>query len=58
LECENTYDPPKRRFKPEPRGATSQKTIFFIVIAVKTSNLTEIKSNWRHDTQVENPCTA
>jgi hypothetical protein len=27
----------------EPRGVTSQKTPFFIVTAVKTSNLTMIK---------------
>jgi hypothetical protein len=26
--------------EPEPHGAKTQKTIFFIVIAVKTSNLT------------------
>jgi hypothetical protein len=32
--------PPKRRFLQEPRGTTSQKTEFFIVTAVKTSNLT------------------
>jgi hypothetical protein len=32
--------PPKRRFLQEPRGVTSQKTPFFIVTAVKTSNLT------------------
>jgi hypothetical protein len=31
---------PKRRFIQEPRGVTSQKTPFFIVTAVKTSNLT------------------
>jgi hypothetical protein len=30
----------KRRFLQEPHGATSQKTTFFIVTAVKTSNLT------------------
>jgi hypothetical protein len=30
------------RFKPYPHGATSQKTIFFIVIAVKTSNITYV----------------
>jgi hypothetical protein len=33
------YVPPKHRFEPEPHGAISQKTIFFIVIAMKTSNL-------------------
>jgi hypothetical protein len=32
--------PPKRRFLQEPRGETTQKTPFFIVTAVKTSNLT------------------
>jgi hypothetical protein len=32
--------PPKRRFTQDLRGATSQKTAFFIVTAVKTSNLT------------------
>jgi hypothetical protein len=31
--------PPKRRFLQEPQGVTSQETAFFIVIAVKTSNL-------------------
>jgi hypothetical protein len=34
------YDPPKRRLTPFLHGATSQKTAFFIVTAVKTSNLT------------------
>jgi hypothetical protein len=33
------YVPPKRRFTQDPHGATSQKTAFFIVTAVKTSNL-------------------
>jgi hypothetical protein len=32
-------DPPKRRFLQEPHGVTSQKAPFFIVTAVKTSNL-------------------
>jgi hypothetical protein len=32
--------PPKRRFLQEPHGITTQKTPFFIVTAVKTSNLT------------------
>jgi hypothetical protein len=32
--------PQKRRFLQEPHGVTSQKTEFFIVTAVKTSNLT------------------
>jgi hypothetical protein len=31
---------PKRWFLLEPHGVTSQKTPFFIVTAVKTSNLT------------------
>jgi hypothetical protein len=31
---------PKYRFLKEPHGVTSQKTPFFIVTAVKTSNLT------------------
>jgi hypothetical protein len=35
-----TSNPPKRRFLKEPHGVTSQKTPFFIVTAVKTSNLT------------------
>jgi hypothetical protein len=34
--------PPKRRFLQELHGVTSQKTQFFIVTAVKTSNLTYI----------------
>jgi hypothetical protein len=33
--------PPKRRFLQEPHDVTSQKTPFFIVTAVKTSNLTK-----------------
>jgi hypothetical protein len=33
--------PPKLPFLQEPRSVTSQKTAFFIVTAVKTSNLTE-----------------
>jgi hypothetical protein len=32
--------PPKLRFLQEPHGLTSQKTPFFIVTAMKTSNLT------------------
>jgi hypothetical protein len=36
------YVPPKRRFLQEPNGVTSQKTIFFIVTAVETSNLTSV----------------
>jgi hypothetical protein len=34
--------PPKRRFLQEPHGVTTQKTPFFIVTAVKTSNLPKI----------------
>jgi hypothetical protein len=34
------YFPPKRRFLQEPQGVTSHKTAFFIVTAMKTSNLT------------------
>jgi hypothetical protein len=33
--------PPKRRFTQDLHGATSQKTVFSIVTAVKTSNLTQ-----------------
>jgi hypothetical protein len=33
------YVTPKRRFIQEPHGVTSQKKAFFIVTAVKTSNL-------------------
>jgi hypothetical protein len=32
--------PPKRWFLQEPQGVTSQKTPFFIVTAMETSNLT------------------
>jgi hypothetical protein len=35
------YVPPKRRFVQERHGATSQKAAFFIVTAVKISNLTQ-----------------
>jgi hypothetical protein len=35
--------PPKRRFTQDVHGDTSQKTAFFIVIVVKTSNLTQNK---------------
>jgi hypothetical protein len=34
--------PPKRQFLQEPHGVTSQKTAFFIVISVKTSNPTQL----------------
>jgi hypothetical protein len=32
--------PPKHRFLQDPQGVKSQKTAFFIITAVKTSNLT------------------
>jgi hypothetical protein len=35
------FVPPKRRFTQDVHGATSQKTAFFMVTAVKTSNLTK-----------------
>jgi hypothetical protein len=35
--------PPKRRFTQDLHSATSQKTAFFIVTALKTSNLTQYK---------------
>jgi hypothetical protein len=41
---ESLYVPPKRRFTQDLHGATSQKTAFFIVTAVKTSNLTDVIS--------------
>jgi hypothetical protein len=34
--------PPKLRFLQEPHSVTSQKTPFFIVTAVKTSNVTQM----------------
>jgi hypothetical protein len=37
---------PKRRLLREPHGVTSQKTPFFTVNAVKTSNLTENENHW------------
>jgi hypothetical protein len=37
------YVPPKRRFTEDLQGATSQKTAFFIVTDVKTSNLTKFR---------------
>jgi hypothetical protein len=40
------YIPLKRRFLQEAHGVTSQKTAFFIVTAVKTSNLTTFLSIW------------
>jgi hypothetical protein len=36
--------PPKRRFLQEPHGVTTQKIPFFIVTAVKTSNLTLLRT--------------
>jgi hypothetical protein len=40
---EDGYGPPKRRFiLQDIHGATSQKTAFFIVTAVKTSNPTKV----------------
>jgi hypothetical protein len=40
--------PPKRRFLQEPHGITTQKTPFFIVTAVKTSNLKKTAdSEWQ-----------
>jgi hypothetical protein len=36
------YVPPKRRFTYDLHGAISQKTVFFVVTAVKTSNLRRI----------------
>jgi hypothetical protein len=44
------YIPPKRRFTKYLHGAISKKTAFFIVTAVKTSNLTlynQLKANRR-----------
>jgi hypothetical protein len=36
------YVSPKHLSLQEPHGVTSQKTAFFVLIAVKTSNLTRI----------------
>jgi hypothetical protein len=38
----------RRNFLQEPQGVTSQKTPFFIVTAVKTSNLTYRKNKLFH----------
>jgi hypothetical protein len=38
--------PPKRRLLQEPHGVTSKKTPFFIVTAVKASNLTSSISGY------------
>jgi hypothetical protein len=40
--CSCRLSSPKRRFTQKLHGATSQKTAFFIVTAVKTSNLNNI----------------
>jgi hypothetical protein len=45
--------PPKRRFLQESHGVTSQKTPFFIVTAMKTSNLTWM---FLYSREVANPC--
>jgi hypothetical protein len=37
----SSYVPPKRLFLQEPHGVTSQKTQFFLVDSVKSSNLTK-----------------
>jgi hypothetical protein len=47
LAVTSNYVPLKRRFLQEPYGVTSQKTPFFIVTAVKTSNLTTILAVYR-----------
>jgi hypothetical protein len=44
--CRRCYVPPKRRFLQESHGVTSQKTPFFIVPAVKTSNLTSFQEKF------------
>jgi hypothetical protein len=48
LELVWTNVPPKRRFTQDLHGATSQKTAFFIVNAVKTTNLNNkhLLSRW------------
>jgi hypothetical protein len=38
------YVPPKRPFLQEPHDITSQKTAFFILAAMKTSNLTRLQN--------------
>jgi hypothetical protein len=43
--CIRTDISPKHRFLQEPRGVASQKTEFFIVTAMKTSNLTGYRLN-------------
>jgi hypothetical protein len=48
--CKRLYVPLKRRFLRRPQGVTSQKTAFFIVIAVKTSYLTYIYFTLSHFT--------
>jgi hypothetical protein len=44
----------ERRFLQAPHGVTSQKIPFFLVAAVKTSNLTEVNSY--HLRTERNPC--
>jgi hypothetical protein len=41
----------KCRFLQEPHGVTSQKTPFFIVTAMKTSNLTNVSVIWANGIQ-------
>jgi hypothetical protein len=43
----------KRRFLQNPHGAVSQKTAFFIVSAVKTSNPTSAVSICKEDKNAE-----
>jgi hypothetical protein len=55
--------PPKRRFLQEPHGVTTQKTAFFIVTAVNTSNLTcypclvNISQRWVCRVSIQVPLT-
>jgi hypothetical protein len=48
------YVPPKRRLTQYLHGATSQNTAFFIVTAVKTSNLTYIFNVLQHGVHAAN----
>jgi hypothetical protein len=48
--------PPKHRFLQEPHGVTSQKTPFFIVTTVKTSNLTTILTLLNGDIRCVDMC--
>jgi hypothetical protein len=52
--CWRCYDPPKRRILQEPQAATSQKTAFFVVAAVNTSNLT-LQGYSEHDDEILRP---